>query len=177
MAGTLEASRVPPFSASPPVAGGAKADDRGDEQAFRDFFRREFAGLSGYCYRLTGDRPAAEDLAQEALVRTWARWTRVNKPREYAFLVATNLTRRRWRRERPVIELTDRHDRATPGIDVDLGLAVDDLPKRLRTPVLLHYYADLPVVEIARLLRCSETSVRSRLAEARRRLATVWGER
>jgi RNA polymerase sigma-70 factor (ECF subfamily) len=98
----------------------------------------------------------------------------VSKPREYAFLVATNLTRRRWRRERPAVELTDVHDRAAPGPDVDVRLAVNALPARLRTPVLLHYYADLPVVEIARLLRCSETSVRGRLTEARRRLAPIW---
>ena len=76
-----------------------------------------------------------------------------------------------------MVELTDLHDRATAGADPDVRLAVDGLPQRLRTPVLLHYYADLPVVEIARLVRCSETSVRSRLAEARRRLAALWEER
>jgi RNA polymerase sigma-70 factor (ECF subfamily) len=171
--GVLGASEGPPRASLRAARGGARADDA----AFQEFFRTEFAWLAGYCHRLTGDRQAGEDLAQEALVRTWARWTRVSKPREYAFLVATNLTRRRWRREQPVVELTDVHDRAAPGPDVDVRLAVDALPARLRTPVFLHYYADLPVVEVARLLRCSETSVRGRLTEARRRLAPIWEQR
>lgn len=172
MTEVLEASDGPPAEVHP-----TRGDRRVDERIFQEFFRKEFAGLSGYCYRLTGDRMVAEDFAQEALVRTWVRWARVTKPREYAFLIATNLTRRRWRRERPVVELTDLHDRAGPGPDLDIQLAVDGLPKRLRTPVLLHYYADLPVVDIARLLRCSQTTVRGRLAEARRRLAAVWEDR
>ena len=46
-------------------------------------------------------------------------------------------------------------------------MLVRSLPERLRTPVLLYYYADLPVPEIARLTRRKEGTVKSDLHAAR----------
>jgi RNA polymerase sigma-70 factor (ECF subfamily) len=44
---------------------------------------------------------------------------------------------------------------------------VERLPKRLRTPVLLHYYADLPVNEVAATLHLPLGTAKRRLHEAR----------
>jgi DNA-directed RNA polymerase specialized sigma24 family protein len=51
------------------------------------------AVLSAYCARLL-PRAAAEDVAQESLVRVWTHWRTVRDPHAYSFLVATNLVRR-----------------------------------------------------------------------------------
>ncbi|HEX4863580.1 MAG TPA: sigma factor, partial [Acidimicrobiales bacterium] len=68
-----------------------------DADDFADVFRREFPRLAGYCAGLVGDREAGVELAQEALARTWARWSRVVDARAYSYMVATNLARRHWK--------------------------------------------------------------------------------
>ena len=150
--------------------------DRDD--AFRAFFAGTFPALAGYCASLVGGRAAGEDLAQEALVRTWGRWLSVRRPQAYVYLVATNLARRRWRdtrREEQALQLlADRGDQLSDGFAVrDL---VERLPERLRAPVLLHYYADLPVAEVARLLHRPVGTIKQRLHEARHRLAEQYEE-
>ena len=63
--------------------------------------------------------------------------------------------------------------RCDDGVLVDAGVRelVDRLPDRLRKAALLHYYADLPVKEVARLLHRPEGTIRQRLHQARRILA------
>jgi RNA polymerase sigma-70 factor (ECF subfamily) len=58
-------------------------------------------------------------------------------------------------------------------VDHGLRALVDSLPERLRIPVLLHYYADLPIKEVARVMHRPLGSVKSRLNEARCRLAVL----
>jgi RNA polymerase sigma-70 factor (ECF subfamily) len=97
-------------------------------------------------------------------------------------LVATNLVRRQWRSEskkrsapenlgpdeRTRLELRDQI--------LELRDLVDRLPARLRTPTLLHYYADFSTAEVARLLRRPPGTIRRRLGEARRLLGAALKE-
>jgi RNA polymerase sigma-70 factor (ECF subfamily) len=147
-----------------------------DDAAFTEFFTTQFGPVSAYCARLL---PAAEaqDTAQEALVRVWTRWRTVRDPRAYAFVVATNLVRRYWRAETTRRSEPDGLESAershAPGQleqGSELRDLVERLPIRLRTPTLLHYYADLPTAEVARLMRRPEGTIRRRLSEARRLL-------
>ena len=143
-----------------------------DDKAFTEFFAAEFGGLAAYCGRLL-TRRVAEDTAQEALVRVWTHWRTVRDPHAYAFLVATNLARHEWRsdmRERALSETVGSGDRARRDASephVELRDLVNRLPERLRTPTLLHYYADLPTAEVARLMRRPPGTIRRRLTEAR----------
>jgi RNA polymerase sigma-70 factor (ECF subfamily) len=87
------------------------------------------------------------------------------------FYVATNLTTDHWRRSQRDRALTDalRHVTAQerPAHDPWLRDLVDRLPDRLRQVVLLHYYADLPVEEVAGLVHRPLGTVKRRLHEAR----------
>src|SRR3712207_1363468 len=56
------------------------------------------AGLVGALALYCGDRAVAEELAQEALVRTWERWDRIEAPRAFTYHVAFNLARSSLRR-------------------------------------------------------------------------------
>jgi RNA polymerase sigma-70 factor (ECF subfamily) len=149
------------------------ARDRDEE--FRAFFAVEFPRLAGYCLRLLGDGQLARDTAQEALVRVWSRWVGVRDPHAYVYLVATNLVRSEWRDRARRVDAWKHVAQATSGTYVDddptLRDVVERLPDRLRVPVLLHYYADLPIAEVARLIRRPVGSVKQRLHEARQRLA------
>jgi RNA polymerase sigma-70 factor (ECF subfamily) len=154
------------------------AADRDEE--FREFFAAEFPRLAGYCLRLLGDEQVARDTAQEALVRVWSRWLGVRDPRAYVYLVATNLVRSEWKDRARRADAWQRAAQAQPEHyelgDRTIRDVVERLPERLRVPVLLHYYADLPVAEVAQLIRRPVGSVKQRLHEARARLAAVLGD-
>ena len=72
---------------------------RGDEE-FAEFARASYGGLAHAGYLLTGDRHAAEDAAQAALVRTYAAWSRVRRDDAFAYArrVLVNYLTDRWRR-------------------------------------------------------------------------------
>ena len=162
----LTGPRPDELSAPVPALGG---------EAFAELYRTQFGPLSGYAAALTGDPVAAVDIAQEAFTRLLARWRRVRDARAWLFFVATNLTRDYWRgviRER---ELTERagasHRFAAPATDPWLRDLVDRLPPRQRQAILLHYYADIAIDDIARLLRVPVGTVKRRLHDGRASLA------
>jgi RNA polymerase sigma-70 factor (ECF subfamily) len=162
-------------------AAGSVGRSDADDDAFTAFFVAEFGALAAYCGRLLSPG-AAEDAAQEALVRVWTHWRTVRDPRAYTFLVATNLARRQWQAASKQRTLRERlaSDERTRGEPPEphsrLRDLVNELPGRLRTPTLLHYYADLPTAEVARLLHRPPGTIRRRLTEARRLLGDALTE-
>jgi DNA-directed RNA polymerase specialized sigma24 family protein len=50
------------------------------DEDFRGFFAQHYERLCRLGFLLTGDPAQAEELAQDALVRTWRRWRLVRKP-------------------------------------------------------------------------------------------------
>ena len=153
----------------------ATADDAAAVPAsadFASFYTATWPDLAGYCVRLTGDGHLGDDIAQEALVRVYVRFPLLADPRPYAFRVATNLARDAWRRQQREGALADLPDSPAASTD-DVGLldAVRRLPPSLRDVVLLHYYADLRLQDVARALRRPLGTVKRRLHEARQRLA------
>jgi RNA polymerase sigma-70 factor (ECF subfamily) len=148
--------------------------DTSAHERFGAFYEAEFATLAGYCFQLTRDRELAHDLAQEAFARVFGRWISVREPRGYLFHVATNLVRAAWRgreRDRSLLGHLKHDDRAAPDPDFAVRDAVERLPKRYRELVLLHYYADLTVPDVAAAVRRPEGSVKRMLNEARALLA------
>jgi RNA polymerase sigma-70 factor (sigma-E family) len=140
------------------------------ELQFREFFAAEFGRLRGLGYLLTGDWAQAEELAQDALVRTWWAWSRVRRherPAAYARKVLVN--RHRSLLRRAVLETRHaRGSRTEEGYQPDLGedglvlwAAVRRLPARQRAVLVLRYHEDLPEAEVARLLRLPLGTVKS----------------
>ena len=83
------------------------------DAAFTEFVDANHAYLSRAAYLMTSDRTVAEDLLQEALVRTYRAWRRVEPGMERAYVprVMTNLTTDRWRRKRYEAVTMDLDDR------------------------------------------------------------------
>lgn len=147
--------------------------------SFEGFFEAQFPPLAGYVLRLTRDEQLARDVAQEALVRLFSRWRSVHEPRAWVYLVATNLVRDHWARShRHAGALSLLHRSAVAevaGPDRTVRDAVERLPARLRTTVLLHYFADLPIETVAALTERPVGTVKQRLHEARKSLAETLG--
>ena len=151
------------------VAAAAARERGARDEAAHELFVAHYARLAGWIAGLVGERELAHDLATEAFVRLLGRWTRVEDPRAYLYVVASNLVRDHWRREetarRAAPLLVER--RTEPPVDTTVRDVVRRLPERLRQPVLLHYYADLSVAEVARLLKRPEGTVKRALSDAR----------
>ena len=123
-------------------------------------------------YLLSGDRVLAEDAAQEAFARAFARWRRLGgEPWAAGWIMTTalNVVRRALRHRAPIA------DRPPGAADLDalldLRAAVRGLPPRQQTAVVLYYLADLPVPDVARAMGCRQGTVRAHLAKARTSLA------
>ena len=164
--GQLELTGVPPRRASADTLGG---------EAFAELYRDHFGPLSGYAASLVGDQGAAVDIAQEAFTRLLARWRKVRDARAWLFFVATNLSRDYWRSVTRDRDLSDRAASHLSGTtqphDPWLRDLVERLPDRQRQALLLHYYADIPIDEMARLLHVPVGTVKRRLHDGRVRLA------
>ena len=149
------------------------------ESAFAWLFRDEYPAIVRTAYLMLGDRAAAEDVAQEAFARLYARWRRISRyerPGAWVRRVAIRLAsraRRRMPRLEPVVEEATGPE--TPA-DLDLHRAVLALPPNQRAAVVLHYLEDLPVDEVAALMGVAPATARVHLHRARRRLATLLGE-
>lgn len=151
-----------------------------ERSSFEQVYRREFPALAGYCRWLAGDEQLARDTAQEALVRLFARFGSVRDPHAWLYLVATNLLKDHWKRQGradKAARLTEPTlTAAADGPDVAVRDAVARLPKRLRTVVVLHYFADLRVEDIAEATGLPPGTVKRRLHEARALLAERLGD-
>lgn len=144
------------------------------ENDFHGFVVARSAVLFRGALVLTGDRQAAEDLVQETLERACRRWRTIaakDAPDAYVRRIMVNLANDRWRRFRRTAPYQDDGDRAAPGdqygqVDTrdQLVRALQGLPMRMRTVVVLRYFHDLSDTEIAADLGISPSTVRSQLA-------------
>jgi RNA polymerase sigma-70 factor (sigma-E family) len=147
-------------------------------------FDEHYRGLCRLAGMLLGDSAGAEEVVQEAFLRTFSGWWRVRHPERAQWYLRTcvvNLSRSRLRR-RTTEERGNRtwsYSEPIPGDDESrqtdetmmLVELVGKLPPRQREAVVLRYYEDLPEAEIARILGCALGTVKSQLAKARATLS------
>jgi RNA polymerase sigma-70 factor (ECF subfamily) len=149
-----------------------------------ELVRERQGALVAYAYLLTRNRVAAEDLVQDALVRTFTRRAKfdhmyqaegyVRKAIASAFLDGQRAWSRRARREHLVAqtETVSSHAEMVEA-DTDLAAAMAALPPRERACVALRYLGDFSVAETAEALGLSVGSVKRYTHDGTRALATV----
>jgi RNA polymerase sigma-70 factor, ECF subfamily len=155
-----------------------------DEQEFEAFYEAAFPRLVGQLGLVTGDLAEAEDLVQEALARASARWSRLRAydvPEAWVRRVALNLAAshaRKLRRKLAVLTRIGPPPVVPPVSDDALAVAaaLRTLSLAHRQVLVLHYLADLSIDQIAGELGIPSSTVRGRLARARRVLAAQFGE-
>jgi RNA polymerase sigma-70 factor (ECF subfamily) len=133
--------------------------------------------------RLVDNDDTAHEIASEAFTRLLSRWTSLDNPQSYLYMIATNLVRDHWRKTgrerralRAVSAVPAREAVHYPAQDVDVRALIATLPDRLRQPFLLYHYAGLPVREVASLLGRPEGTIKADLHQARARLRSALGE-
>ncbi|WP_267382305.1 MULTISPECIES: RNA polymerase sigma factor [unclassified Sphingomonas] len=157
---------------------------RGDGSATRMLVAAKLPRILALATRVLRDRAEAEDVAQDAFVRSWRQaktWRRGDARFDtWLHTVVLNLCRDRLRRRRDATGET-MPDRADPSPDAEAGLiaaerghavaeAIAALPERQRDAILLVHYQDLSGMEAAAALDVSVEALESLLARGRRRL-------
>jgi len=156
------------------------------DQEFREFFEAEFRPLRRLGYLLTGDWAEAEDLAQEAMVRTYRAWGRITereRPGAYARSVLVN--RRRSLLRRSAVAAKHAEMLRSPEYQPNLGeesmvlwQAIRSLPQRQRAAIVLRFYEDMPEADVAAVLEMPVGTVKSLvhrgIAKLRENLGPGW---
>ncbi|MDC7120861.1 sigma-70 family RNA polymerase sigma factor [Cellulomonas fimi] len=147
--------------------------------------RERGASLCAYAYLLTGDLRDAEDLVQDALVKTFVRGRHVEIDSAEGYVRTAILTtwidayrrRRQWDRVRHLLVRGDRHDGPAEvvGTRHDVQAALRMLSPQQRACVVLRYYDDLTVGEIADRLGLADGTVKRYLSVAVGRLEGLLG--
>lgn len=159
------------------------------ELVVEHLYQQEAENLVRLARFFVDDRDAAEDLVQEAFIRLARSASRIRQ-REHtaAYLRSIVLNLARDHNRRGLVSL--RHQPAAepqgPSIEEQVGLrhdqrlvieALRDLPKRQRDCLVLRYYLELTIPEIARTLGLSANSVKTHLQRGLRNLEVNLGER
>lgn len=145
-----------------------------DSEGFDAFYTARASRIVRNIYLRTGDATRAEDCVQEAFVRAWRKWDRLQNddPVGWVTMVAWRLAIRDWHR-------TVREAKARVGWSrktttdapaqqlLDLHMVLRRLPEPQRDVLILHYLEDLAVADIAALLGMPEGTVKSHLSRGR----------
>lgn len=163
----------------------------GDDLALNVLMTRWSGRVSAFLYRMTGQREAAIDLAQETFVKLYqarGRYTPQGNFSTWLFAIAANLARNhsRWKTRHPTVSLdatgadgVEIHSepvdpKQTPGEaalarekSAAVNAAILSLAPDLREALTLFIHEGLGYAEIAQLSRCSPKAVETRIYRAR----------
>jgi len=146
---------------------------REHDEDFMQFVRDRQGALRRTAYLLCGSWADGDDLVQEALSRVYVAWPRISSPHARFSYTRTTMLRvhlnDRRKRGREVV-VGDVPERPVDDADLALGLTLDvllsELPERQRTIVVLRFYEDLTVPQIAQELDLPLGTVKSGLSRA-----------
>ena len=162
---------------------------RGDERAFQLLARRHLPTMLGLARRILRNGADAEDVAQEALMRVWTyapRWRPLALFRTWLTRVVVNLCLDRKRRA-PWVELdaageiVDPAPGATEKAETDereriVASAIDKLPARQRSAIMLTYSEGMSNAEVADILDTSVSAVETLLVRGKQNLRRTLGK-
>ncbi|MFC4786849.1 SigE family RNA polymerase sigma factor [Nocardioides sp. MAHUQ-72] len=154
------------------------------DDEFTEFVHATWPGLYRTAYLMLGEHQLAEDLVQTSLAKTYASWRKVQDlaaAPAYARVVLANTAaswfrRRSWRNEHPTELLPEQELHHDPSSRPAVVGALRMLPPRQRAVVVLRYYDDLSVREVATALGVSEGTVKSQTSDALARLRGLLGD-
>ena len=162
----------------------------GDAEAFRTLVEKHSRVLFGTAYLMTRDRGLAEDAVQVALVQMWKKLPSLRRSgslKAWLVRIVINEVNQLHRKKRlPTVpleqapEILDDSDEAETALIRDedhqrLRQALEVLPSEQREAVVLRYFSDLTVPEVASVMGQHEGTIKSRLSRALSRLGEVLG--
>ena len=152
----------------------AVAGPRDDvERVWRDDGPRLWRSLVAF----GGDQELASDAMAEAFAQALGRGSAVETPDRWIWRTAFRIAAGELK-ERRRIAASDRHvpSVSMPEPVADLVRALRTLSPNQRAAAVLSLYADMSTRDVARILACSQATVRVHVSQARRRLRVLLEE-
>ncbi len=165
-----------------------KNKDRLEQEQFHQLFTQHYRRIYSIVFHILRRRESAEDITQEAFVKAFQNLHQLKDPDKFGAwlaVIASNLARNHWRREKRMLlpgdveRSTGDGNRDDPENEVFRNLEIERVRKVLRTlppeqyqVIVLQYYYDLKIKEIAGLLKIKVGTVKSRLFRARQSLSS-----
>jgi RNA polymerase sigma-70 factor (sigma-E family) len=146
---------------------------------FEEFAAARLPALLRYAVLLTGDREQARDVVQDVLTRALVKWERIgalDEPYPYVRRMVTN-EHLSWRRRRRLRTVPLDVDPPAPGSEPpgdEMWQLLATLPRQQRAVLVLRFYEGLPDAEIADVLGCRQSTVRSNASRALATLRVEW---
>jgi RNA polymerase sigma-70 factor (ECF subfamily) len=159
-----------------------------DKDAFRALVEKYKQVMFGTAYLMTKDRGLAEDAVQETLIRMWNHLPSLRQDVSLKAwlvrIVVNEVNRQRRKKQLPTVPLDnvpdiadDCENAATTMIrnedHQNLRRALELLPSEVREVIVLRYFSDLTIPEIAIVMGKPEGTIKSRLSRALVRLNEI----
>ncbi len=159
----------------------------GNENAFDVFVRKYYEDILKYCSYHCLDTSYAEDLTQETFLRFFEKlsdYRYIGKTRNYLYTIAGNLCKDSYKKkeslsEEPSEEFQNslRQSEAADILNkITIEWALNHLPEELREVIVLYYFQELKLTEIAQTLQIGLPLVKYRIRQAKMRLETLLRE-
>ena len=159
-----------------------------DKDAFRLLLENYRKVMFGTAFLMTKDRGLAEDALQEALIQIWKHLPSLRRGESLkpwlVRIVVNEVNRQRRKKQVPTVplefapEIVDDCDDAVAAMirsedHQNLRRALEQLPLEIKETVILRYFSDLTVPEVAKVMGKPEGTIKSRLSRALTRLNEI----
>ena len=156
----------------------------GNVEALDALIRKHYSDIYTYCYRKLGDQHDAQDVTQEVFLhfcRNFDAYTQMGKCRNYLYTIAHNLCINTSQKKAPVpFEDIEKEDTAIPDIPAEqleaadaIRTALNELPEEQKKVILLRFYHDLKLKEIAGIMNSKLSVTKYRLGQAIKALSKL----
>lgn len=159
---------------------------QGNMNAFEQLFELYKDRAMRTAYLITGNKHTSEDIVQEAFVKCYLSIGSLKDPSHFKAWFFKLLTRLAWKastKDRSMTPIENIYDQVEQCTDYSLQPSmeqaleakelvgqIEKLPQKHQTILILYYYNDLSIKEIAKVVGCFEGTVKSRLHAAREKL-------
>lgn len=164
---------------------------QGDADAFNELYLQTRDAAYFVALSITKNEDDAADMVQEAYLTAWQKLATLDKPESFSSWfnqITANAARMFLRKRKPLLFTEEEDafdwepehdDEYVPHKNMDTAetkrlimAIVDELPEDQRLCVMLHYFDEMPVAEIASSIEVSVNTVTSRLFYARKKIST-----
>lgn len=161
---------------------------QGNEQAFDEFVRKYYEEILKYCRYHCFDTEYAEDLTQESFLKFFTNLSEYRykgKTKNYLYTIAGNLCKNFYKKKKDIPTEGEKLERESVLNEDSLDFALDKmiietamkkLSEELREVVILYYFQEYKLSEIAGILRIGLPLVKYRLKQAKKQLEYLVGK-
>ena len=153
-----------------------------DHQIFCEAVQSCKSGMYALAYGIVRSEADAGDVLQDAILKAYCSYDQLQDPakfKNWILSIVHNTAVEYLRKRKPAVPMDCISEIRAPGStsDTDTRIsvwqAVQSLRQPYRTVIVLYYYDELPVSQIAGVVRSSEAAVRQQLLRGRKMLAQI----